>query len=784
MRTSRTTTFRALGVATSFAVAAWAALAPHAAHAQSRAPAYSCDFESTYCDLMEQSKIGDAPPSSARRSSLVPNGRTGSYAVRLHTEPGDGSVHGSGTWERDDLLKAPDSSYCNQGQDEWWAVSVLYPSDYAFPAPGQGAVMIDFHHNSDGGLPNFSVEARGETGLRIRGYGGSQVNGGQYEALIADPYGAVNNVTRNVWYDYVFHIKWSSNSDGVSEAWLNGRKILTHSGATLYSGISCYLKLANYHDPMGQPSSIVFDRVIRGAGAADVALTPLEGVNAPIGGTPTAPTSPTGTTTGPTSPSAPSGSTGGAKADPSAAMDSSSYTIAAGSRVTFTARIMGNAGTPSGTVSFASDGATIGACGNVPLTSGAATCTTSALAGGQHRITGVYAGDSKYGAAQAGPITQTVTGSAATTATTASSLPASFGMDSSNYSSGLGEAVTFTATIPGVGGTVSFADNGRAISGCSSQGVSSSGLATCSTKSLGAGTHAITGTYSGNGAYAAGVAGPITQAVAATTTGSGPNAAVNVQGLWWGGLPESGWGVNFAQQGSILFATWFTYDEQGQGQWLVMSEGTLTGNNSYSGTLYRTTGPAFGAASFDPSKVSRVPVGSATFAFSDSNNGTLTATVDGIPVTKYITRQVFDFRVPTCAEGAAAGAAPNFQDLWWRVDGAESGWGLNLAHQGDTMFMTWFTYDASGKGMWLIASDVRKQSDGNFSGTLYRTTGPAFDAPAWDAAKVTTTAVGSVNFSFTDANNGVFNYTVDGMSGSKPITRQLFSTPRTVCRAS
>ena len=788
MRNSLKTTYGALrAIVAAGILAAPFALVPAAAHAQS-APipagaAYSCDFENGYCDFLEQSKLGDAP-GATRRSSILNTARNGSFGVRLHTEPGDNSVHGSGTWERDDLEKAPDPSYCNQGQEEWWAASVMFPSDYSFPAPGQGGVILDFHHNADSGVPPFGLEVRGESGMRISGYGGPSLNGGQYRVQIADPWGAVNNVTHNVWYDFVFHIKWSSGGDGFSEAWLNGKKVLSYSGATAYSGISCYLKLANYHDATGQPSSIIFDRIVRGTSAASVAIGALEGVN---GAAAPASTS-VATTTSPPAPPAPPATTGsgsssgsGSGSPSSATMDSSSYASAAGSSVTFTARIMGNAGTPTGSVSFASDGGTIAGCSSVPLSGGAAQCTTSALSGGQHKIAGSYSGDSAYGGAQAGPITQTVTGGASSNVT--SSLPTSFGMDSSSYSAAVGEGVTFTATIPGNGGSVAFADNGTPIAGCSSVGVSSNGAATCTTSALAAGTHAITGAYSGSGSYAAGVAGPITQTVAAksgVTTGA---ASVNVQGLWWGGLPESGWGVNVAQQGAIVFATWFTYDSQGRGQWLVMSDGALTGTNTYSGTLYRTTGPALSGGSFDASKVSATAVGNATLAFTDANNGTFTATVDGVTVRKAITRQVFDAAMPTCTEGGTQGGAANFQDLWWRVNGTESGWGLNLTHQGDTMFMTWFTYDASGNGMWLVASDVKKNADGSYAGTLYQTTGPSFDSASWDASKVTKTAVGSVAFSFSDASHGTFSYNVNGVSGSKPITRQLFSTPATVCRS-
>ena len=73
------------------------------------------------------------------------------------------------------------------------------------------------------------------------------------------------------------------------------------------------------------------------------------------------------------------------------------------------------------------------------------------------------------------------------------------------------------------------------------------------------------------------------------------DAGIRAHALWW--VPEgaeSGWGLNIAHHGfaGTLFATWFTYDADGQPTWLVMSEGRDTGKNSYGGTLYRTTGPA------------------------------------------------------------------------------------------------------------------------------------------------------------------------------------------------
>jgi len=47
---------------------------------------------------------------------------------------------------------------------------------------------------------------------------------------------------------------------------------------------------------------------------------------------------------------------------------------------------------------------------------------------------------------------------------------------------------------------------------------------------------------------------------------------------------------------------------------------------------------------------------------------------------------------------------------------------------------------------------------------------------------VVRTTVGNATFTFSDANNGTFNYTVNGVNQSKPIQRLSFSSPVTICK--
>jgi hypothetical protein len=268
--------------------------------------------------------------------------------------------------------------------------------------------------------------------------------------------------------------------------------------------------------------------------------------------------------------------------------------------------------------------------------------------------------------------------------------------------------------------------------------------------------------------------------------------SVNYEGLWWAAPAgsESGWGINFAHQGDTIFASWFTYDLTGKGLWLVMTA-PKTAPNTYSGMLFTTTGPAFNALPFNPAQVVPTQVGTATLSFTDPNTGSFSynfpaggvlGNMSPIAQVKAITRQVFG-PLPVCATATGSlAAATNYQDLWWAAPaGSESGWGINLTHQGDTIFASWFTYDVNGTPMWLVVT-APKTSPGVYTGMLFRTTGPALNALPFTPANVVATQVGTATFTFSDGNNATFAYTVNGIVQNKAITREVFTNPGTVCQ--
>jgi hypothetical protein len=111
--------------------------------------------------------------------------------------------------------------------------------------------------------------------------------------------------------------------------------------------------------------------------------------------------------------------------------------------------------------------------------------------------------------------------------------------------------------------------------------------------------------------------------------------------LWW--IPtESGWGIQFVQEETTIFATMFVYGPDGKPTWYVATL-TYQGSLVWAGTLYATTGPWFGTVPFDPNAVMATAVGTMTLSAPFVNQAALIYTVNGIQVIKQIQRQSLVF---------------------------------------------------------------------------------------------------------------------------------------------
>lgn len=109
--------------------------------------------------------------------------------------------------------------------------------------------------------------------------------------------------------------------------------------------------------------------------------------------------------------------------------------------------------------------------------------------------------------------------------------------------------------------------------------------------------------------------------------------------LWWNPA-ESGWGIQFVQQDRTIFATMYVYAPSGQPEFYVAVLNPTATALTWSGSVYRTTGPWWGGV-FNPALVNEVEVGTMAFLMQTVSAGRLDYTIGGVRVIKDVERMGF-----------------------------------------------------------------------------------------------------------------------------------------------
>jgi len=114
--------------------------------------------------------------------------------------------------------------------------------------------------------------------------------------------------------------------------------------------------------------------------------------------------------------------------------------------------------------------------------------------------------------------------------------------------------------------------------------------------------------------------------------------------------------------------------------------------------------------------------------------------------------------------------AVEYTDVYYNPN--ESGWGVFLVQSDTTQFLAFFIYGPDGKPTWYVAI-ITNDGTGNYTGSLFATTGTYFAAP-WQGDVVS--AAGTVSFKPTDAYHATLTYTVNGIGTVvKAVQRQTLT---------
>ena len=193
--------------------------------------------------------------------------------------------------------------------------------------------------------------------------------------------------------------------------------------------------------------------------------------------------------------------------------------------------------------------------------------------------------------------------------------------------------------------------------------------------------------------------------------------------------------------------------------------------NVAAGTYTMTTKNQFGMSCTYSGPATEVNMSvylSGNYSCTDGRSGIVNLYIDPTPNGFAAAGPHFNTRIAAVRTGTETYIGNGWMNDLWIVYG-ESGWGLNLVGQGDTLFGTLFVYDNTRRAKWYSASELKlvgglndRYWPGRYEGPLYESTGPWYGLASFNANQVTRRQVGTITVEFSGAANATVWYNIDG----------------------
>jgi len=190
---------------------------------------------------------------------------------------------------------------------------------------------------------------------------------------------------------------------------------------------------------------------------------------------------------------------------------------------------------------------------------------------------------------------------------------------------------------------------------------------------------------------------------------------------------------------------WFTYDTEGRQDWYA-AQGEVIGNRLIFPQLLRVSGGEFGPG-FDPGKVTRTPVGSASFIWSSCDEGAMSWVIDGDGGGRRQGRmnliRLSRIMGIDCGEEAPTPepSTGSLSGSWY--DPSHSGEGYVLEILADHRALVyWFSFDSEGQRRWFFGTG-QIAGDSFLFEDIHSTSGGVF-GPAYDPQSVVLSPWGSL----------------------------------------
>lgn len=115
----------------------------------------------------------------------------------------------------------------------------------------------------------------------------------------------------------------------------------------------------------------------------------------------------------------------------------------------------------------------------------------------------------------------------------------------------------------------------------------------------------------------------------------------------------------------------------------------------------------------------------------------------------------------------------DYSDGWWVP--SESGWGMNVLHQGDVLALAFYVYDDTNTPIWYLGVANYIDENVGYRGTLSLHRGTPFLVAVFGPIQAGPTPIGTITFKPTSAYAANVNYTVGTTSIDKSMVRITFA---------
>lgn len=177
------------------------------------------------------------------------------HTARFTVAPGDQTSGQTGLERAEVAADVAQTGDPAEGKDQWFAWSSFLPTGTHVDTPSGWLVFTQWHQTGNTGAPNVSFGlSRGDPVGVWLSAAGQGFRDGQPTWAGGWDLGAIPT---NAWVDFVVHITWSTNPKvGHITVKINDRQVADTPAATLYSGMSAYMKQGIYRGSSAQTQTI------------------------------------------------------------------------------------------------------------------------------------------------------------------------------------------------------------------------------------------------------------------------------------------------------------------------------------------------------------------------------------------------------------------------------------------------------------------------------------------------------------------------------------------------